>query len=193
MDRDLFFSFFFTFFVTETRSFSQNGPLKFFTITTVLIDNISYSNTFVSCRLHPLSVIKILKVFGNLLIVYSNLFCLNTHTTTTTSVHVLITEPKISSNVNYQINFKGFFFSLNFFSCRQGDSWLGLRDPGHVVYVWTSGQRKRGLYWNQHIFVRVQEGIKSNLQSVLHALTVVSGNVVLSSLISSCVHVVLLV
>ena len=48
--RDLFF-FFFTFFVTETRSFSQNGPLKFFTMTTVLIDNISYSNTFVSCRL----------------------------------------------------------------------------------------------------------------------------------------------
>ena len=40
---------------------------------------------------------------------------------------------------------------------------------------------------------RVHKGIKSNLQSVLHALTVVSGNVVLSSLISSCVHVVLLV
>ena len=38
-----------------------------------------------------------------------------------------------------------------------------------------------------------QEGIKSNLQSVLHALTVVSGSVVLSSLRSSCVHVVLLV
>ena len=50
LDRDLFFFFiffFFTFFVTETRSFSQNGPLKFFT----MIDNISYSNTFVSCRL----------------------------------------------------------------------------------------------------------------------------------------------
>ena len=41
--------------------------------------------------------------------------------------------------------------------------------------------------------IQVQEGIKSNLQSVLHALTVVSGNVVLSSLISSCIHVVLLV
>ena len=52
LDRDLFFFFFFfTFFVTETRSFSQNGPLKFFTMTTVLIDNISYTNTFVSCRL----------------------------------------------------------------------------------------------------------------------------------------------
>ena len=37
------------------------------------------------------------------------------------------------------------------------------------------------------------KGMKSNLQSVLHALTVVSGNAVLSSLISSCVHVVLLV
>ena len=34
LDRDLFFFLFF--FVTETRSFSQNGPLKFFTMTTVL-------------------------------------------------------------------------------------------------------------------------------------------------------------
>ena len=51
LDRDLFFFFFFFyFFVTET-SFSQNGPLKFFTMTTVLIDNISTSNTFVSCWL----------------------------------------------------------------------------------------------------------------------------------------------
>ena len=41
--------------------------------------------------------------------------------------------------------------------------------------------------------IQVQEGIKSNLQSVLHALTVVSGNAVLSSLISSRMHVVLLV
>ena len=51
LDRDLFFLFFSPFFVNETRSFSQNGPLNFFTLTTVLIDNISYSNTFVSCRL----------------------------------------------------------------------------------------------------------------------------------------------
>ena len=50
LDRDLFF-FFLPFFLTETRRFSQNGPLKFFTMTTILIDNISYSNTFVSCRL----------------------------------------------------------------------------------------------------------------------------------------------
>ena len=47
LDRDLFFYLF----LIETRRFSQNGPLKFFTMTTVLIDNISYSNTFVSCRL----------------------------------------------------------------------------------------------------------------------------------------------
>ena len=51
LDRDLFFFFFFLPFLTETRSFSQNGPLKFFTMTTILIDNISYSNTFLSCRL----------------------------------------------------------------------------------------------------------------------------------------------
>ena len=42
-----FFFFFFTFFATETRIFSQNGQLKFFTMTMVLIDNISYSNTSV--------------------------------------------------------------------------------------------------------------------------------------------------
>ena len=40
LDRDLFF--FFYLFLTETRSFSQNGPLKFFTMTSILIDNISY-------------------------------------------------------------------------------------------------------------------------------------------------------
>ena len=48
LDRYLFFL---HFFFTEARSFSQNGPLKFFTMTTILINNISYSNTFVSCRL----------------------------------------------------------------------------------------------------------------------------------------------
>ena len=41
--------------------------------------------------------------------------------------------------------------------------------------------------------IQVEEGIKSNLQRMLRALTVVSGNVVLSSLISSCIHVILLV
>ena len=38
------------------------------------------------------------------------------------------------------------------------------------------------------MIIQVQEGIRSNLQSVLHALTVVGGNVVLSSLITSCIH-----
>ena len=42
------------------------------------------------------------------------------------------------------------------------------------------------------IIIQVQEGIKSNVKIVLHALTVVSGNVVLSSLITNCIHVVLL-
>ena len=64
--------FFFYLFLTETRSF-HNSPLKFFTMTMVLLDNISNSNTFVSCRL-----VKILKVFQNPLVIYSNLFCLNT-------------------------------------------------------------------------------------------------------------------
>ena len=50
LDRDLFF-FFLPFFLTETRSFSQNNPWKFFTLTTVLVVNISYLNTFVFCRL----------------------------------------------------------------------------------------------------------------------------------------------
>ena len=45
----------------------------------------------------------------------------------------------------------------------------------------------------EYLVIQVQEGIKSNLQIVLHALTVVSGSVVLSALISSCTHVVLLV
>ena len=113
LDRDLFFFFFFTFFVTET-SFSQNGPLKFFTMTTVLIDNISNSNTFVSCWLvtsfignqNPQSIPKSAdNKFQSIFFKHTH-----THTTTTTSVHVLITEPKMSSNVNYQINFKGFVF-----------------------------------------------------------------------------------
>ena len=43
----------------------------------------------------------------------------------------------------------------------------------------------------QNMIIQVQEGIRSNLQSVLHALTVVSGNVVLSSLITNCIHGVL--
>ena len=41
------------------------------------------------------------------------------------------------------------------------------------------------------VIIQVQEGIKSNLQIVLHALTVLSGNVVLSSLINNYIHVLL--
>ena len=78
------FFFFFSFFITETRNFSQNGGLKIFT---------DYgSNWYLSfkylCFLQvsdkhtiPLSAIKILiysKEFLNPLIIYSNLFCLNT-------------------------------------------------------------------------------------------------------------------
>ena len=46
---------------------------------------------------------------------------------------------------------------------------------------------------SEHLVIQVQETIKSNLKLVLHALTVVSGNVVLSPLITNCIHVVLLV
>ena len=45
---------------------------------------------------------------------------------------------------------------------------------------------------SEYLVIQVQEGIKSNLQIVLHVLTVMSGNVVLSSLITNCIHVVLL-
>ena len=45
---------------------------------------------------------------------------------------------------------------------------------------------------SEYLIIHVHEGIKSNLQIVLHAFTVVSGNVVLSSLIISWIHVVLL-
>ena len=46
---------------------------------------------------------------------------------------------------------------------------------------------------SEYLVIQVQEGIKSNVQIVLHALAVVSGNVVLSSLITNCIQVVLLV
>ena len=46
---------------------------------------------------------------------------------------------------------------------------------------------------SEHLVIQVQENIKSNLQIAFHALTVVSGNVVLSSLITNSIHVVLLV
>ena len=46
---------------------------------------------------------------------------------------------------------------------------------------------------SEYQVIQVHEGLKSNLQIVLHALTIVSGNVVLSFLITKCIHVVLLV
>ena len=46
----------------------------------------------------------------------------------------------------------------------------------------------KSAHFCQNMIIQVQEGIRSNLQSVLHALTVVSGNVVLSSLITNCIH-----
>ena len=45
---------------------------------------------------------------------------------------------------------------------------------------------------SEYLVIQIQENIESNLQIVLHALTVVSGNLVLSSSITNCVHVVLL-
>ena len=44
---------------------------------------------------------------------------------------------------------------------------------------------------SEYLVIQVQEGIKSNLQIVLHALTVLSGNVVLSSLITNYIHALL--
>ena len=46
---------------------------------------------------------------------------------------------------------------------------------------------------SEYLVIQVQENIKSNFQIVLHALTVMSENVVLFSLITNCIHVVLLV
>ena len=46
---------------------------------------------------------------------------------------------------------------------------------------------------SEYLVIQVQENIKSNLQIVLHVLTVVSENVVLSSLKTNCKHMVLLV
>ena len=49
------------------------------------------------------------KVFQNQLIIYSNLFCLNTPSYTSL-VEPNKTEPKVSSNFDDQKDFKGFFF-----------------------------------------------------------------------------------
>ena len=59
-----------------------------------------------------------------------------------------------------------------------------LQDKGKGPYIEISTL-------SEYLVIQVQEAIKSNLQIVLHALAVVSGNVVLSSLITNCIHVVL--
>ena len=61
-----------------------------------------------------------------------------------------------------------------------------LQDKGKGLYTEIS------TLLSEYLVIQVQENIKLNLQIVLHALTVVSGNV-LSSLITNCIHVVLLV
>ena len=62
-----------------------------------------------------------------------------------------------------------------------------LQDKGKGPYIEISS------LLSEYLVIQVQEGIKSNVQTVLHALAVVSGNVVLSSLITNCLHVIFLV
>ena len=62
-----------------------------------------------------------------------------------------------------------------------------LQDKGKGPYI------KISIFLLEYLVIQVQEGINSNVQIVLHALAVVSENVVLSSSITNCIHVVLLV
>ena len=62
-----------------------------------------------------------------------------------------------------------------------------LRDEGKWPYTENTSVQ------SEYLVIQVQKGIKSKLLFVLHALTVVSGNVVLSSLITNCIDVVILV
>ena len=62
-----------------------------------------------------------------------------------------------------------------------------LRDEGKWLYTENTSVQ------SEYLVIQVQKGIKSKLLFVLHALTVVSGNVVLSSLITNCIDVVILV
>ena len=64
-----------------------------------------------------------------------------------------------------------------------------LQDKGKGPYMYIEISTLQ----SEYLVIQVQEGIKSNVQIVLHALAVVSGNVVYSSLITNCIHVVLLV
>ena len=61
-----------------------------------------------------------------------------------------------------------------------------LQDKGKGAYTEIS------TLLSEYLITQVQEGIKSSVKIVFPALTVVSGNVVLSSLITNCIHVVLL-
>ena len=60
-----------------------------------------------------------------------------------------------------------------------------LQDKGKGLYTEIS------TLLSEYLVIQVQENIKSNLQIVLHALTVLSGNAVLSALITNYIHVLL--
>ena len=86
-------------------------------------------------------------------------------------------------------------FSLNFFLADKATAELAyvtqvilsmceLQDKGKGPYIEIS------TLLSEYLVIQVQEGIKANVQIVLHALAVVSGNVVLYSLITNCIHVV---
>ena len=62
-----------------------------------------------------------------------------------------------------------------------------LQDKGKGLYT----EIGTLLLSSEYLVIQVQENIKSNLQIVLHALTVLSGNVVLSALITNYIHVLL--
>ena len=60
-----------------------------------------------------------------------------------------------------------------------------LQDKGKGLYTEIS------TLLSEYLVIQVQENIKSDLQIVLHALTVLSGNVVLSALITNYIYVLL--
>ena len=75
----IFFFFFFQPFLTETRSFHKIVHWNFsLWLRFYLIISLIQIPLFLAGLWHHLSVIKILKVFQNPLVIYSNLFCLNT-------------------------------------------------------------------------------------------------------------------
>ena len=62
---------------------------------------------------------------------------------------------------------------------------LQLQDKGKGPYTEIS------TLLSEYLVIQVQENIKSNLQIVMHAFTVLSGGVVLSVLITNYIHVLL--